>query len=68
MKFDLRFPIGLLFGFYGAVLAIFGLCSNSKIYERSLGININLVWGLVLFVFGMGMLFLAWRGAGKPKA
>ena len=67
MKFDLRFPIGLLFSFYGALLAIFGLCSDSRNYDRSLGININLWWGIVLLVFGLGMLALALRGrANKP--
>ena len=65
MKFDLRFPIGLLFSFYGALLAIFGLCSDAKVYERSLGININLWWGIVLLAFGLGMLVLALRGRAK---
>jgi multisubunit Na+/H+ antiporter MnhG subunit len=67
MKFDLRFPIGLLFSFYGALLAIFGLCSNAQIYERSLNININLVWGIVLLVFGLAMLALAWRGRANKS-
>ena len=50
MKFDLRLPLGILFGFYGVLLAVYGLVSNSEIYERSLGININLIWGVVLLV------------------
>ena len=64
MNFDLRFPIGLLFGFYGVVLAVFGAATagDTKLYDRSLGININLIWGLVLVVFGLAMLGLAWRG------
>ena len=67
MKFDLRFPIGLLFSFYGVLLVIFGVCSDAKNYERSLGININLWWGVVLLVFGAGMLMMALRGrARKP--
>jgi hypothetical protein len=65
MKFDLRFPIGLLFSFYGMLLVIFGFCSDSKNYDRSLGININLWWGIVLLVFGLGMLMLALRGRAK---
>ena len=70
MNFDLRLPIGLLFSFYGVLLAIFGVLSDPKIYERSLGININLIWGLVMLVFGAVMLFLAWRSrtSNKPKA
>jgi len=62
MKFDLRLPIGILFSFYGLLLAVFGLVSDKKIYGRSLGININLRWGLVLLLFGAAMLLLAWRG------
>jgi hypothetical protein len=68
MNFDLRLPIGLLFSFYGLLLTIFGAMSDSALYERSLGINMNLRWGLVLLVFGAAMLFLAWRARGRaPK-
>ncbi len=62
MNFDLRLPIGLMFGVYGLVLCIFSVVSDKAIYDRSLGININLVWGLVMLVFGLWMLFLARRG------
>jgi hypothetical protein len=67
MNFDLRLPIGLLFSFYGLLLTIYGAMSDSTIYERSLGINMNLRWGLVLLVFGMAMLFLAWRARGRTS-
>jgi multisubunit Na+/H+ antiporter MnhG subunit len=67
MKFDLRMPIGLLFSFYGAVLAIFGLCSDKELYQRSLNININLVWGAVLLIFGVAMLALAWRARANDR-
>jgi protein-S-isoprenylcysteine O-methyltransferase Ste14 len=67
MKFDLRLPIGILFTIYGVLLVVFGLTSDPKIYERSLGININLRWGLLLLLFGLAMLFLAWRGHGKTS-
>jgi len=65
MNFDLRLPIGLLFSFYGLLLTIYGAISDSQIYERSLNINMNLRWGLVLLVFGAAMLFLAWRARGR---
>lgn len=61
MNLDLRFPIGLLFSIYGALFVVFGLTSDNAIYARSLGINVNLWWGLVLFVFGVGMLALSVR-------
>ncbi len=60
MNFDLRFPIGLMFSFYGVVLVGYGLVTKgSEIYKRSLDININLTWGLVLLIFGAAMLWLA---------
>lgn len=65
MKFDLRFPVGILFTIYGVMLAVFGAISDKAIYTKSLGININLVWGLVMLVFGIIMFFFAWRGSQK---
>ena len=63
MDFDLRLPIGILFSVYGVLLIGFGALGTDKtIYDRSLGININLVWGAVMLVFGLAMLWLAWRG------
>jgi hypothetical protein len=64
MNFDLRLPIGLMFTLFGAMLTVFGLISDPAIYKRSLGININLNWGLVMLVFGVVMLVLAIRGRG----
>jgi hypothetical protein len=61
MNLDIRFPIGLLFALFGVVLVIFGLVSDPAIYQRSLGINVNLWWGLVQLVFGAIFLFFAWR-------
>ena len=60
MKFDLRFPIGLLFSFYGVLLVIFGVCSDPKNYERSLNININLWWGLCPACVRLGSCSPCW--------
>jgi hypothetical protein len=65
MKLDLRLPIGLMFSIIGALLAVFGLASDPAIYQRSLGINVNLWWGLVLLVFGLTMLWLVRRGTTR---
>ena len=67
MGLDIRWPIGLMFTLIGGMLAIFGLAtsSNTELYEGSLGININLIWGIVLLVFGLWMLIMAVRGAKK---
>jgi hypothetical protein len=66
MHLDLRVPIGLMFAIIGVLLIAFGLTSDTAIYAKSLGININLWWGLVLLAFGAVMLLLA--RSGKPKA
>jgi hypothetical protein len=62
MDLDIRLPIGLMFSIFGLLLAGFGLCSDPAIYaEHSLGINVNLDWGLVLLAFGATMLLIAIR-------
>jgi hypothetical protein len=67
MNFDLRFPIGIMFTIFGVILTVFGAMSDKAIYDQhSLGININLGWGLVLLVFGALMLGLALLGSRKP--
>jgi len=61
MNLDLRVPIGLMFSAFGVMLTGFGLVSDDAIYARSLGINVNLWWGLVLLAFGLVMLGLVAR-------
>lgn len=63
MQLDVRLPIGLMFTIFGALLVVFGATSDPLIYQRSLGININLRWGLALLVFGLVMLWLTWRAS-----
>ena len=62
MGLDIRLPIGFLFSIFGVLLIAFGVLSDKAIYERSLGININLEWGVVMLVFGAVMLVL-----GRPR-
>ena len=62
MNLDVRLPIGLMFSVFGVVLAGYGAVSDRQIYAaHSLGVNINLYWGLVLLAFGVGMLLLVAR-------
>lgn len=62
MNFDLRLPIGILFTLFGVILTAYGLVTkDSEIYQKSLGHNINISWGIVLLVFGGSMLLLALR-------
>jgi len=61
MNIDLRFPLGLLFIIFGGLLTVFGLLTDRATYERSLFINVNLWWGLVMLLFGGLMFFFAWK-------
>jgi len=67
MNLDVRWPIGGMFSIFGALLIVYGLLSSDAIYERSLGINVNLWWGLVLLLFGLGMLGFAIRTERKRR-
>jgi hypothetical protein len=61
MGLDIRLPLGLLFVVTGGLMTVYGLFTHgSAIYEKSLGIDINLVWGIVLSLFGAAILLLAY--------
>ncbi len=65
MRFDLRLPIGFLFSIFGAILVIYGFITPAETYTQSLGINVNLYWGVVLCAFGGVMLGFALRARGR---
>ena len=71
MGLDIRWPIGLMFSLVGLLLTIFGFATkgDAEMYQRSLDININLIWGIILLLFGAFMLIMAMRkkdDAGAP--
>jgi len=70
MQLDIRLPIGLMFSLLGIILTIYGLftASDKKTLETSLGININLWWGLFILLFGVVMLVLARLGKTAQSA
>ena len=68
MGLDIRLPIGMMFSLLGALLSVYGFATNSDpMYQASLGFNINLSWGVVLFLFGAIMLGLALRDRWKKR-
>jgi hypothetical protein len=67
MRLDVRLPIGGMFTLIGGLLVIYGLVSDKAIYSRSLDININLWWGLVMLVFGVLMLVLARKATQEAR-
>ena len=66
MGLDIRTPIGLMFATIGVMLVVYGLVSDPAIYERSLGMNVNIEWGIVMLVFGIIMAVFG-RRAGKRQ-
>jgi hypothetical protein len=68
MGFDIRLPIGYLFSILGVLLALYGLMTNgAAFYQRSLGININLSWAVVLLVFGLLMAYFGKRSQARMR-
>jgi hypothetical protein len=65
MNLDIRLPIGMLFTVLGLLLAGYGALSDPAVYQRSLGYNLNLIWGLVLLAFGGFMWVMGRRGASR---
>ncbi len=63
--FDLRIPLGCLFAVLGLLLVIAGLGATPAADARSSGININLIWGMVMIAFALLCLWLARREARR---
>jgi hypothetical protein len=66
---DLRWPMGFMFLVVGALMTIYGLVTygDVELYRRSLGININLWWGLVQLAFSSFVLFMAYRARNRKE-
>jgi len=62
---DLKLPIGWLLSAYGVLLTVYGLVTKKEMYAISLGLNLNLVWGILMLVVGGGFLLAAFLKKGK---
>ena len=65
MGIDIRIPIGGMFTIIGLILVVFGIVSlgDPMYQEHSLGVNVNLWWGLAMTLFGLAMLYFGLRAA-----
>ncbi|GAC1359095.1 MAG: hypothetical protein NVSMB3_06490 [Acidobacteriaceae bacterium] len=63
MGLDIRIPLGLIFLAIGGIMAVYGLFTrgSATLYAKSLDININLIWGSMMLVFGLIMFFVGRR-------
>lgn len=70
MGFDIRLPIGMMFSVFGVLVGGYGAATRgNEMYARhSLGINVNLWWGVAMLMFGAAMLLLARRGASSVRS
>ena len=59
MGLDVRIPVGLMFVVMGVLLAGYGLVGDQSVYTRSLGINVNAIWGAVMLATGAVVLALS---------
>jgi hypothetical protein len=67
MGLDIRLPIGMMFTVLGVLLSGYGLIADKAIFARSLGINIDLIWGGALLLFGI-VFVIAGRRAGHSAS
>jgi hypothetical protein len=56
---DLKLPIGWLLSAYGVILTVYGLVTKKEMYAISLGLNLNLAWGILMMLVGGGFLLAA---------
>ena len=77
MGLDVRIPIGLMFSILGVLLTAYGAPTVVQPAARPTGLPIDLIWRIVMLVFGLAMLLLVRRshapappgesGAGEPR-
>jgi len=62
---DLKLPIGWLLSAYGVLLGVYGLITKKDMYQKSLGLNLNLVWGVLMLTIGGAFLLTAYLKRNK---
>ena len=65
---DLRFPIAIMFLLLGGILAGYGWWAPHDAGQVDLGFRVNLIWGVVMCVFGAILGVAAWRARARTAA
>jgi multisubunit Na+/H+ antiporter MnhG subunit len=63
MGLDIRIPLGLIFLIIGGLMTLYGIITRNAadLYAKSLGVNINFIWGIVMLLFGLIMFYFGRR-------
>ncbi len=62
MGLDVRIPLGLMFLVTGGLMTGYGVWTRgSAMYARSMGLNVDFLWGAVLLLFGAVMFSVGRR-------
>ncbi len=67
MGIDLRVPVGSLFSVLGVLLTAYGTATLGQPGTMPTGVAIDVIWGVVLLAFGVGMLLLARRARARSR-
>ena len=67
MGLDIRVPTGAMFTVLGILLLIAGALADAASIAHSLGININLLWGVVMLIFGATMMGFGLRAQRQKQ-
>lgn len=65
---DIGFYVAAVILIFGTILVLYGLLGPASQTQKSLGINLNLWWGLFMVVFGCVVLGLSWASPRRRAA
>jgi hypothetical protein len=66
---DIRLPVGAIFAIYGVLLTVYGFVSGDvEPRHMLLGLQVNVVAGLGMLIFGGSFLYLARKGTPTVRS
>jgi hypothetical protein len=65
---DIRLPVGAIFTIYGLMLTLYGLIAGDvEARHMLLGLQVNIVAGVAMLIFGGAFLYLARKGTPSVR-
>lgn len=58
---DICLPIGLLLLIYGIIITSIGIINPVLSTPKSVQLNVNLIWGIVIFLISIIFLFISYK-------